>query len=460
MTGVYQKGAKHNPANYRPVSLTSISCKVLEHIVHSSISTHLQAHNILTPHQHGFRKSHSCDTQLTLTVNDLATTLDKRPGTIIDMAILDFSKAFDTVPHERLLSKCHSAGIRGNTLSWIRSFLTDRRQRVLVSGSGSSWRPVTSGVPQGTVLGPLLFLLYINDITDDLTDGTTARLFADDCIIYRTIFQEQDRTILQRDLTQLHTWSQKWQMHFNPKKCTTMHISTRGNSPPYKYHLAGEQLETVREHKYLGITIADNLNWNAHIDNSCRKASQIFSLLRRNLKGCSIHTKATAFQSLVRPYLEYAVPAWDPHTKTNIDKLEKVQRRAARFTLNNYSYPPAPNSSVTTMLANLGWQPLHTRRTVTRLTFLYKIVHQTIAIPNHLTPAYRNTRANHPYKFLHMQCRINQFKYSFFPRTLIEWNRLPSAIVLLPSSESFKTGVASHYLGAPGFSYTCPAPNN
>ena len=235
------------------------------------------------------------------------------------MAILDFSKAFDTMPHERLISKCHTAGIRGKTLDWIHCFLTNRRQRVLVEGSGSSCRSVTSGVPQGAVLGPLLFLVYINDITDRLSTGTTARLFADDWIIYR---------------------------------------------------------------------------------------------------------------------------------------LEKIQRRAARFVLNNYSYPPAPNSSVTTMLTNLGWQPLHTRRTVTRLTLFYRIVHQTIAIPNSfLTPSTRQTRSNHPYKFLHMQCRINQFKFSFFPRTVIEWNQLPQPVVMVPSSEAFKSALAAHLSGAPGFYY-------
>ena len=173
----------------------------------------------------------------------------------------------------------------------------------------------------------------------------------------------------------------------------------------------------------LGVTIADNLSGNSHIDNSCNKASQILGLLRRNLKKCSIRTKSIAYQALARPHLEYATPAWDPHTKSNIDKLEKVQRRAARFVLNNYTYPPAPSSSVTAMLASLEWQPLHTRRTVTRLTLFYKMVHETIAIPNHmLTPGYRRTRTTHPHKYLQMQCRINQLKYSFLPRTIIEWN--------------------------------------
>ena len=455
---IYKKGDKHNPANYRPVSLTSITCKLLEHIVHSSISSHLQEHNILIPNQHGFRKSHSCDTQLTLTVNDLASTLDKRPGSTIDMAILDFSKAFDTVPYERLLSKCHAAGIRGKTLSWIRSFLTNRRQRVLVSGSGSSWRPVTSGVPQGTVLGPLLFLIYINDITDDLSPDTTARLFADDCIIYRTITQPTDRTMLQQDLNHLHLWSQKWQMHFNPKKCTIMHLTLRNTPQQYpQYTLANEPLETVKEHKYLGVTISDNLNWNTHIRNCCNRASQILNLLRRNLKQCSTKTKTLAYQSLVRPHLEYATTAWDPHTQTNIDRLERIQRRAARFVLNNYNYPPSPNSSVTTMLSNLQWHPLHTRRTITRLTLFHRIVYQTVCIPNHfLTLAYRNTRANHPYKYLHLPCRINQYKYSFFPRTIVEWNKLPCTIVTLPSTDSFKTQLAAHLTGTQGYYYALP----
>ena len=228
---------------------------------------------------------------------------------------------------------------------WLRSFLIGRRQRVLVNGSSSSWQSLDSGVPQGTVLGPLLFLIYINDISDHLSPGTVARLFADDCVIYRPILSPTDRHTLQRDLDTLQEWAVRWQMHFNPKKCNIMHIRARGICDPHPYFMAGVQLEDVTEHRYLGVTLSNSLSWNPHVDAQCSKANRLLGLLRRNLSGCSTRTKTIAYQALVRPHLEYSAPAWDPHTVRNIRKLEQVQRRAARFVANSYS----PYQSVTAL---------------------------------------------------------------------------------------------------------------
>jgi len=167
----------------------------LEHIVYSGISKHLENNHILSPRQHGFLPGFSCETRLVLAIDDWARTLDR--GHETDIAIFDFSKAFDSVPHRRLMTKLDYYGIRGNTQQWITSFLSDRSQCVLINGTCSPPLPVISGVPQGTVLGPLLFLLYINDITDNVS--CEIRLFADDCILYRPIISLADRAILQKD---------------------------------------------------------------------------------------------------------------------------------------------------------------------------------------------------------------------------------------------------------------------
>ena len=180
---LFKKGDRALASNYRPVSLTCILCKLLEHIVYSNIMDHLEKHSLLSDRQHAFRKKHSCETQLVTVINDLAKILDK--GGQVDTFILDFEKAFDTPPHELLKCKLFGYGIRGKTLLWIDSFLCSRQQRVVVNGAKSKWAPVLSGVPQGTVLGPLLFSLYINDIMDDI--DSEIRLFADDCVCYRQI---------------------------------------------------------------------------------------------------------------------------------------------------------------------------------------------------------------------------------------------------------------------------------
>ena len=199
---MFKKEDRSKASNYRPVSLTSICCKLLEHIVHSHVISHLDHHNLLTDAQHGFRKSRSCESQLLLTIQDLANSLNA--GEQIDAVLLDFSKAFNKVPHQRLRVKLKHYGVRSSLHSWVADFLEDRQQAVVLEGSKSSSSVVTSVVPQGTVLGPLLFLIYINDMPFCVT--STARLFADDCLLYRRKHTASDSKALKVDLTNLQAW--------------------------------------------------------------------------------------------------------------------------------------------------------------------------------------------------------------------------------------------------------------
>ena len=223
---LFKKGDRSLARNYRPVSLTCIPCKLLEHIVCSNIMAHLDEHELLSDRQHAFRKWHSCETQLTTVINDRAKILDKKGQ--VDTFILDFEKAFDTPPHELLKSKLFSYGIGGTTLNWINAFLCFRQQRVVVNGIKSDWAPVVSGVPQGTVLGPLLFSFYINDISADIE--SEIRLFADDCVCYREIKNEEDTLKLQRDIDRLGSWARKWGMRFQPVKCNMMQLTNKRSS--------------------------------------------------------------------------------------------------------------------------------------------------------------------------------------------------------------------------------------
>ena len=220
---IFQIGDVHNPANYRPVSLTSIVSKVMEHILCKHILDHLEHHGALTALQHGFRRGWSCETQLLLTIDDLARSYDTKHQ--VNVGILDFSRAFDTVPRERLLGKLAHCGVRGPILDWVRSFLSDCKMRVAIDGVYSPCAGITSGVPQGTVLGPLLFLIYINDLPDCVTEGTVMRLFADHCLVNRVIHSHDDQFILDKDLAPLQKWSERWVMSFNPRKCNILQAS-------------------------------------------------------------------------------------------------------------------------------------------------------------------------------------------------------------------------------------------
>ena len=202
---------------------------------------------ILTPANHGFRKGHSCESQLLLTTHDLLKSRDARHQ--VDVGILDFSKAFDTVPHARLTNKLRLYGIHGNILRWIQDFLTRRRQLVVCDGVKSQYSPVTSEVPQGTVLWPLLFLLYINELPSVIDPGSSLRLFADDALVCRTIDTNEDQAILQKDLLRLESWANHWGMVFNPSKCYMMHIGRGKSTLTHMYELCGTILGSVESEK-------------------------------------------------------------------------------------------------------------------------------------------------------------------------------------------------------------------
>ncbi len=433
---VFKKGCRNLPENYRPVSLTSVVSKLLEHIIFSNVSSHLEKHSILSPRQHGFRSGHSCESQLILALDDWSRIVDNKGQ--VDVAILDFSKAFDTVPHERLRVKLQGYGIRGNTLAWISTFLSGRRQRVALNGTYSNWAPVSSGVPQGTVLGPLLFLLYINDIGENI--GSEIRLFADDCILYKKIASDLDCTALQTDLNILSTWAIKWQMSFNVKKCHIMHITKKRNPNCRVYNMSGTQLLTVTSYPYLGVEIQNNLSWENHVSAISKRGSKILGLLRRNINSCNRETKSIAYMSLVRPILEYASPVWDPYRLKHINSLDQVQRRAARFAFADYR----STSSVSAMLNMLKWPSLQDRRSINRLVLFYKAFNKFTAIPlDHLAHPTRITRrcSDIAKTFLHPHANSDIYKYAFLPRTIVEWNSLPNLVRDKPSIESFRSAV-------------------
>ena len=436
---IYKKGDKTIPGIYRPVSLTSICSKIMEHIIHSNIMRHIDRHNILTDKQHGFRTKHSCESQLLLTTHDLLHSLDNNTQT--DIIIMDFSKAFDTVPHNRLLYKLTKYGITGNLHTWISNFLTKRKQRVVVDGEHSDWTNVRSGMPQGTVLGPLLFLLYINDLPHGIS--STVRLFADDCVMYHTIKTDSDAQTLQHDLDTLTKWQDNWQMTFNTDKCFTLKVTHSKTPKQHKYRLSNSTLQETSSHTYLGVELSRDLRWTNHVNKTTAKANKVLGFIRRNLHSCTRDLKASAFKALVRPHLEYCSTVWDPHVGDLVDKMESIQRRGARFVYRDYKQ----TSSVTSMLSNLGWEPLQDRRKIARLTMLQKIRQGQVAI--HPASSRRSSsRLNHTQSYIKPTGRSDFYLQSYFPHTINDWNSLLEHIVNINDIQLFKSAVTS---------YICPS---
>ena len=316
----------------------------MEHIICSHIRSHLDKHGILSCFQHGFRKFFSCETQLLVTPQDLVSFLDKNIQ--FDKAILDFSKAFDTVPHKRLLGKLRFYGVKADVLDWVRVFLGDREQCVVVDGR-SSPEAVTSGVPQGTVLGPLLFLLYINDLPSVVS--SQVRLFADDCLMYHPFSSIEDQVAMQHDLDSLERWGVAWGMGFNAKKCHIMTLGRGRYTLTHFYSLCGEILESVDEAKYPGINISHDLSWSPHVQALSSRGNSTLGFLQRNLRRCPAKLKEQSYIALVRSVLEYGAAIWDPHLAQDINRLEKIQRKAARYVKgDNHT-----TSSVSAMLKDL-----------------------------------------------------------------------------------------------------------
>ena len=432
MTPVFKKGEKYKAINYRPVSLTCILCKQMEHILASNIMAHLNSNKLLYDKQHGFRSERSCETQLLEFTDDVLKTLRDRKQ--CDAIIMDFSKVFDKVSHDRLLYKLDCAGIDPQTSAWVKSFLSSRTQKVVIDGEESDAVSVTSGVPQGSVLGPILFLVYIDDMPK-YTQHSRIRLFADDTIVYLTVTNMDDCQKLQDDLKRLEVWEKEWLMELHPAKCHVLRITRKKSTATFPYTLHGEALREVTSAKYLGITISNDMSWNNYIESTAAKANKKLGFLKRNVKVKDRDLKEKAYKAIVRPTTEYCATVWDPYYLKQATTLEKVQRRAARWVTGRFHN----TSSVSSMLNDLGWRDLCQRRVDSRLCMAFKVVHGLVAIPaGHFIKVQREG--------VHLQqiyAKQNYYLYSFFPRTVSDWNQLPGDTLSAKSLAIFKDRVAT-----------------
>ena len=433
VTPLYKKDSKLNPSNYRPISLTSIIGKVMETIIRNNLMKHMETNNLFSKEQHGFRKGGSCVTQLHEVLEDWTDKLDKKQE--IDVIYFDFEKAFDRVPHKRLVIKLKGYGVQGNLLRWIENILSNRVQKVLVNGEESNPAPVTSGIPQGSVLGPILFSIYINDLPDVV--GNTVKLFADDTKLYSVVDSVERKEDLQMDINNLSKWSKEWLLSFSKNKCKHMHFGTSFHSA---YSSENEIIRTETKEKDLGIIIDNELKIQEHINTQVKRANRMLGVVKRSFTFLDNEMFLTLYKSLIRPYLEYGSNVWSVMYRKEDVTIDNVQRRATKLvrSVSGFDYP--------TRLRKLGLPTLQYRRIRQDLIETYKILnnYNSVNFEQFFELNESSTRGHEKKLFKkHHNLKIRR---NFFSQRIVDiWNNLPEEVITARSVNSFKGLLNNHW---------------
>ena len=439
---VFKKGDKSCVENYRPISLTCLPMKIFEYCVRDLLMS--KCSNLIDKRQHGFLPKKSCTTQMIPFISDLSYNLNNNSRT--DVVYFDFAKAFDSVNHDIILKKLkYNFGVDGLLLQFIKNYLEDRMQQVIIGGEESGTMSVLSGVPQGSILGPLLFVIFINDMHEVISSDTQLALYADDTKIWREILCDNDQIMLQRDIDSLHKWSIENIMKFHPGKCKVLAVTNKRlnyDLPFYEfsYCLDGIVLDYCETEKDLGVVINSKLNWTAHCHNLAIKANQRLGLVRRtcHFTMCSAQRRAL-YLALVRSIFEHCSPIWAPQSLGNLNLFELVQRRAVKWILKE---PFVSYSDSQFLIKQYGVDllPMKYKFLHTDLALFQSVVYETvnISMPNYIiklgpSDFHRVTRQNimiveNKDKLIYKctsRSKVNSFENSFFVRTLKHWNALP-----------------------------------
>ena len=416
--------------NYRPISLLCISGKVLERIVYNKIIDFIRPK--LSKHQFGFLRNRSCLSQLLTTFATVFEEIDN--GAVVDIVYLDFKKAFDTVPHDELLLKLWKIGITGQLWHWFRAYLSDRQHYVKIGNISSSYLPVLSGVPQGSILGPLLFLIYINDLPEQI-DYSSCLLFADDTKLLGTIRTESDCIELQKDLDALDNWCKLWRLKLNASKCTTLKLSLAHSSHhrQYQYCIDGTVIPYQEKQRDLGIIVKNDLSWTEHYNIICRKAYQSLNLIRRTFKQTmTTQVKRCLYLTLVRSHLAYCSQIWRPRLVKDTLNLERIQRKATKYILNNYVVDYKVRLNELHLLPLMYWLEL------LDVMFLVRCLQNpsdNLELPKYITFTSSITRAGQSGNKLQFKfTRTSTVRHFYFNRVIKLWNSFPSGTIDLTLS--------------------------
>ncbi|PJE77993.1 hypothetical protein CI610_03077 [invertebrate metagenome] len=435
---LFKKGDRHSPSNYRPISLLSSVGKTFERVIFKYLHNYFLENSLFYQYQSGFMPGHSTVYQLIDLYHNICLDLEEKKHSCL--VFCDISKAFDRVWHKGLLVKLKSYGICGNFLSWIENYLTNRRQKVFINNCYSDFGLIHAGVPQGSILGPLFFLIFINDISEILQ--STARLFADDTSLKVSSSSCLEiQTVLNRDLDALNRWASTWLVTFNPNKTEVIFISNSDNvDEDLELIFDGHFLNFSSKHRHLGVTLNSDAKWVDHINEIYKSAMGKVNILRKLKYTLKRDALLRIYKTYILPVLEYACEVWDGCTSSDSEKLEKVQREAARIITGLPLF--ARNES---LYSETGLELLSVRRKRRKLQLVYKMDrHQT---PNYITNLLPSTvgenrqglRNNEKYRIPNFRLSITN--QSFLPSSLTMWNSIHSDIRSMPFS-AFKSALA------------------
>ena len=432
---IFKKGSKYSPKNYRSIPLTCVLCRVFEYIASESLLHHFMSCNLLSPYQFGFLPGRFSCSQLLSTINHWFASFDDRKS--IHVVYTDIAKAFDTVSHSKLLSVLFSLGVSGKVLSWIKCFLYDRVQCVCVNNHFPSYLPVLSGVPQGSILGPLLFVAYIDKVAKiSNLHGTDNGLY-----LYADHAKHFNNNVdnLQSALNRLSAWLCSRQLNLAPTKCEFLHISRFSNSSDQSFQVCSHNINAVGIVKDLGIFISSNLKWSHHTHHIYSTASVCSYQFLRAFSSKNVWTLLKAFITYVRPKLEYNSPVWNPYLKKDVLLLESAQKK---FTRNIFLRCNIPFDSYADRLNKLGITSLEYRRLEFDNILMFKIYHNLSDLPfdnyfEHCDKMY-NLRS-HDFKINSTFCaNTDQYRNFFFIRIIKVWNNLLHDLVSAPNIVIFR----------------------
>jgi len=421
---ILKSGSPITVNNYRPVSLLPICSKILERLFYNQILSYCQDHNILHDSQHGFLQGRSCLTNLLCTYDEVTSFVDA--GIPCDVIFLDFSKAFDSVDHSILIKKLESSGFPVQIIAWISSYLSERRQRVSLRGSYSPWVPVLAGVPQGSVLGPLLFNIYMADLPPHLSAGNSS--YADDFKLFGPSFD----STLQESLNYLFSWAKRNKLSLNPSKCVVLHFGH--NNPCKKYFLGGNQLSSPSSHRDLGVIIDNKLKFDLHVNSAVNSATRKAHYVLKKFTHHDTNLFSLLYKTFIRPGLEYCSQICRPYHSTHFSKLENCQRRLTKWCF------PIRHLPYLERLAVLGLPTVRDRLDRGDAILTYQLLTRSLDISSSriLTRNYSYTRG-HSFKLLGSTARLNCRQHFFSERTVVPWNGLSEFIVSAVSLNCFKT---------------------